>query len=89
MKLVQTCGACPEQYDVLDDAGKTVGYLRLRWSCFTADYLPTGDLNGDEELVYEATIDDSGLSGAFSTEEQRREHLTRALAAIAERMVRP
>ena len=89
MKLVQTCEACPEQYDVVLDSGKIVGYLRLRWSHFTVEYLPTGGLNGDEELVYEATIDDTGWSGGFSTEAQRCEHLGRALAALCERMAHP
>lgn len=27
----QTCGACPEQYDVYDMSNKQVGYVRLRW----------------------------------------------------------
>ena len=36
----QTCGACPEQYDVFKDE-KQVGYVRLRWgdlSCRYPDY---------------------------------------------------
>jgi hypothetical protein len=34
IKLVQTCGACPEQYDAYLD-GEQVGYLRLRWGLFS------------------------------------------------------
>ncbi len=36
-KLVQTCGACPEQYDVYFEDRK-VGYLRLRHGYFRAEY---------------------------------------------------
>ena len=34
--LVQTCGACPEQYDVYKD-DEYVGYLRLRGGVFTVE----------------------------------------------------
>ncbi len=36
IELVQTCGACPEQYDAFYN-GKMVGYLRLRHGYFTVD----------------------------------------------------
>ena len=36
MNVVQTCGACPEQYDVFDN-GRRVGYMRLRHGSFTVD----------------------------------------------------
>lgn len=74
MRLVQTCGACPEQYDVFD-GDEQVGYLRLRWGHFTAQaYGPSGP------YVYEAdTIGD----GIFDSSE-REYHLNRAVAAIAE-----
>lgn len=36
-KLELTCRACPEQYDVLDDEGNMVAYLRLRHGSFTAE----------------------------------------------------
>lgn len=44
-----TCGACPEQYDALDEDRK-VGYLRLRHGGFTVE---CPDVGGD--LVYEAS----------------------------------
>ena len=70
MKLVQTCIACPEQYDVLDEDDEKIGYLRLRHGRFTAEYLDT--------LVYEAdTIGD----GMFDPSE-RDYHLARAMWAI-------
>lgn len=36
IKLVMTCGACPEQYDAFYN-GEMVGYLRLRHGHFTVD----------------------------------------------------
>lgn len=47
--LVQTCGACPEQYDAFDGRGRQVGYLRLRHGYFTVDSPDCGD-----KRVYEA-----------------------------------
>lgn len=38
LQFIQTCGACPEQYDVLDKSGNTVGYVRLRWGGLTCEY---------------------------------------------------
>lgn len=39
VRLVQTCGACPEQYDAYIDGEETPsGYLRLRHGGFRADY---------------------------------------------------
>jgi hypothetical protein len=35
-RLVQTCDAYPEQYDVFNFWGDQVGYLRFRHGCFTA-----------------------------------------------------
>ena len=40
IELVQTCSACPEQYDAYKD-GVEVGYFRLRHGCFTVDCLDT------------------------------------------------
>jgi hypothetical protein len=54
VKLVETCGACPEQYDAYID-GKQIGYLRLRHGYFYTDYLPTG------EKVYEAYPNGDGV----------------------------
>lgn len=54
-KLILTCGACPEQYDVFKD-GQKVGYLRLRHGYFAA-YSPS--YNG--ELVYESEPNGDGI----------------------------
>ena len=74
-KLVQTCGACPEQYDMFYN-GKLIGYLRLRNGNFTVRYYGN-DIEG--ELVYQATLDHD--YGAFEYEE-REEYLTKAKLAI-------
>ncbi len=50
LKLVLTCGACPEQYDGYID-GECVAYLRLRHGTFRAEYrgntVFSGNPNGD------------------------------------------
>jgi hypothetical protein len=74
IKLVMTCGACPEQYDAFLN-GQRVGYLRLRHGYFTVDF---PDVDG--ETVYEAeTIGD----GCFDATE-REHHMRCAIAAIEE-----
>ena len=62
-KLVCTCGACPEQYDVFDAGGQQVGYLRLRHGCFSAEYPECG---GDEVFYSEASDGD----GQFDANER-------------------
>lgn len=76
MILVQTCGGCPEQYDVFRK-GKKVGYLRLRHGYFTARmFSPSG------EVVYETmTIGD----GIFDPSE-RDMQLKKAKDAIKRRL---
>jgi hypothetical protein len=78
-RLILTCDACPEQYDVFDDStGEKVGYLRLRGGWFRAD---TPDCGG--ETVYEVDeIGDSPYCGCFPTDDERTEQLTKAVAAI-------
>ena len=72
-KLVLTCFACPEQYDVFDDEGTQVGYLRLRHGHFRAD---CPDYGG--ETVY--SIDTLG-DGIFEDGE-RYKHLREAVLQI-------
>lgn len=74
-KLVMTCPACPEQYDVFDKDDKQVGYLRLRHGVFRAEWPKCLG-----ELVYMAYPKGDGI---FDDDE--REHfLTDAIAAIDE-----
>lgn len=74
-ELVQTCGACPEQYDVFLD-GQQVGYLRLRHGTFRAEY---PDCGGAE--VYRANPEGDGV---FEYEE-RTHYLNQAIRAIDHR----
>lgn len=76
IQLVQTCTACPEQYDAFLGDTK-VGYLRLRHGSFTAEYLRPGG-----ELVYHA---ETHGDGHFEPGE-RDFHLTNAKRAIAAKM---
>ena len=71
-ELKQTCGACPEQYDVYWE-GKQVGYLRLRWGEFSAE---VPDCWG--KMVYLARPEGHG---EFEDHE-RVKYLTEAIMAI-------
>lgn len=69
-KLVRTCAACPEQYDVyLDET--CIGYMRLRWGFFRAEYR--------EITVYTAETEGDGL---FKGDRERKHHLNAACRAI-------
>ena len=68
-----TCSACPEQYDVFDEHGARVGYLRLRHGVFRADYPYCGG-----ETVYTSyPLGD----GCFEADE-RDEELRRAVVLL-------
>ncbi len=73
VRLVQTCGATPEQYDAFDRTGKPAGYLRLRHGHFTVSF---PDVDG--ELLYEAY---PCGDGAFADDE-RLYYLRQAILAI-------
>lgn len=69
VRLVRTCAACPEQYEVF--LGSTqIGYLRLRWGWFRGDY---PDVGGETVL----SVATKG-QGSF-TEDEREPLLTRAV----------
>lgn len=72
-RLVQTCWACPEQYDVFKN-DKQVGYLRLRHGSFTVEVPDCGG-----KLVLEA---DTRGDGAFDSDEERKMFLVAAIKAI-------
>lgn len=74
-RLYQTCGGCPEQYDVWRH-GQQCGYLRLRHGYFRADYPQCGG-----ETVFEA---EPRGDGVFEPEE-RQDWLQQAIAAIKAR----
>jgi hypothetical protein len=72
-KLVCTSIACPEQYDVFNEAGSRVGYLRLRHGRFRADCPSVG---GD--AVYESHPEGDGIFN----DEERIPEITKALEGI-------
>ena len=74
--LKMTCGACPEQYDVLDAEGKQSGYIRLRGGNFRVYYPDTGG-----ELVFYHHFENDSWKGMFDNEE-REFFLTEAVKAI-------
>jgi len=71
----QTSGACPEQYDALDEKGNTIGYLRLRHGHFTVEH---PDVHG--EVVYEAKTKGDGMF----TEDERDFYLNQARERLSE-----
>ncbi len=73
IELVETCGACPEQYDAYFK-GENVGYLRLRHGFFRAEY--------KGKTVYSANPVGDGI---FEPEE-RDKYLANARRAIYEEM---
>lgn len=85
-EFYETCGACPEQYDVFLE-GKQVGYVRLRWARLRCDY---PDVGGETIYVHEwsgkAAMD--GYRGQFPSEEQRNYHLDLIAKAIYNRILK-
>lgn len=78
--FVQTCCSCPEQYDVFDENGKQVCYIRLRWGSLYAQYPDVGGVD-----IYEASVGD-GWTGNFPSEQERQRHL-RAIAKEVDKYV--
>lgn len=74
-RLQQTCGACPEQYDVFDDLGQQVAYFRLRHGGFRVDVPDCGG-----ETIFTANPKGDGI---FDPEE-RVYYLTEAVLAVQE-----
>lgn len=75
LNFVETCHACPEQYDVFDDHGNLVGYVRLRHGGLYAECPYCGG-----EMVYEAYPEGDGC---FIDEMERSFHLN----AISEKII--
>lgn len=76
IKLVLTCGACPEQYDAFLD-NRQVGYLRLRHGYFRVDFPDCGG-----ETIFEAMPEGDGAFGI----EEREGYLRKAVDAICEKV---
>lgn len=79
-KLVKTCSACPEQYDVMLD-GEEVGYLRLRHGSFRCEY----NYGGRDEVVYSASPDGDGEFMDY----ERTGYLNAAIEALDRRHHKP
>lgn len=76
IRLRQTCGACPEQYDAYEGDEK-VGYLRLRHGSFTVD---CPDHTGT--CVYQAAPRGDGIF-----EDEERDYYLRFAVDAIERWV--
>lgn len=76
LNFVETCGACPEQYDVFK-GGRQVGYVRLRWGTVTCDF---PDCRGD--TIYSHSFENDGWKGCFDGPEERETYLNRIATAI-------
>ena len=73
LRLTCTCSGFPEQYDVFDDLGKRLAYLRLRGGHFRVD---VPDACG--ATIYEARPRGNG----FFHDDERLHYLRQAVAAI-------
>lgn len=73
IERVQTCSACPEQYDAFLD-GEQIGYLRLRHGFFSVEYPDCGG-----RLVLEAQPEGDGIFAAH----EREHYLSLAKLALA------
>jgi len=79
LEFIGTCGACPEQYDVVllkNDQRFQVGYVRLRHGRLRVE---CPDVWGKE--VYSCSFDDD-WKGRFDDEEERLDYLEKAAEAI-------
>ena len=71
--IKSTCGACPEQYDMLDSVGETVGYFRLRHGRFTVEFPDVGG-----KLVYSSNPDGDGMFNDY----EREYYITKGYLAV-------
>lgn len=77
-KLTQTCFVCPEQYDLFDSDGENIAYFRLRYGQF---YAQVPDVSG--KIIYDYSWNDTDpYKGGFDSDEERQEHMTKAIAAV-------
>ncbi len=73
-KLIETCGACPEQYDVVDMNNQIVGYWRLRHGHFTVEVPDCGG-----KLILSEYPDGNG----WFTEDERAIYFAKAIQAMS------
>lgn len=77
LNFLLTCSVCPEQYDVGNEKGDIVGYVRLRHGELTCSYPYVGG-----ETIYLHYFDDNWM-GRFDDDEQRMMYLN----IIAEKII--
>jgi hypothetical protein len=77
LTFLETCEACPEQYDVRNEHGDMVGYVRLRGGRFR---VMCPDVYG--EVVLEHTFEGDEWKGTFDSDTERAEFLKKAEHAI-------
>jgi len=80
LNFVETCGACPEQYDVFK-GGRQVGYVRLRWGTVTCDF---PDCRGD--TIYSHSFENDGWKGNFSDDAEREKYLNEIATMLNARL---
>lgn len=81
LTFIKTCTCCPEQYNIKDNKGNQIGYIRLRWGELTCKYPDVGG-----EIIYCDNVDNA--FGCFEYEEQRKEYLNIIADRILERINR-
>jgi hypothetical protein len=67
--LVQTCTACPSQWDAESEDGRPV-YIRYRWGHLTAEYweiVGVGDY--DPSVIFHSSNQGGAFDGVMTTEE--------------------
>lgn len=80
LDFIETCSACPEQYDVKDERGNMVGYVRLRYGGLTCEYPEVGG-----ELIYSQYFGEDWM-GCFESDEQRKNYLSIIANKIIEKI---
>lgn len=65
----KTCSACPEQYDVFDQDGNMVAYVRLRGGRLSV----SEDVM--EALIYQHTFENDIWKGCFDDDEEREKYM--------------
>ena len=80
LNFIKTCSACPEQYDVKDEQGNIVGYVRLRYGELICKY---PDVSG--EVIYLKYFNYDWM-GCFESDEQCKNYLSIIADKILEKI---
>ena len=89
LRFLQTCIACPEQYDVFVEDGELVGYVRLRHGRLRAEYVEGSHERSNRETILEHlfNLDDARFDhlGVFPDDTTRDDFLRRIARKLNER----